>query len=80
MPLSIVNPPHLHTWQNPKHQEPTTIVGAVVGSFANKVLPALVVSVLLVLVLSALAHRTLKKVCRPHTLTDNQSICLSHLN
>ncbi len=35
------------------------------GSFANKVLPALVVSVLLVLVLSALAHRTLKKVNEP---------------
>lgn len=70
--------------------EPTTIVGAVLGSFLNKVgvccavlgllcvdirlilissrdddmtqvLPELVVSILLVVVLGALAHRTLKK-------------------
>ncbi|KAM3567966.1 hypothetical protein VYU27_009901 [Nannochloropsis oceanica] len=41
--------------------EPTTIVGAVVGSFANKVLPELVISILLVIVLTLLARRTLKK-------------------
>jgi hypothetical protein len=33
----------------------------VVGSFANKVLPELVISVLLVIVLTLLARRTLKK-------------------
>lgn len=41
--------------------EPTTIVGAVVGSFANKVLPAVFVSVMLVIVLSMLGSRTLDK-------------------
>jgi len=41
--------------------EPTTIVGAVVGSFVNKLLPSIVISVLLVVVLGALARRTLGK-------------------
>ena len=41
--------------------EPTTIVGAVVGSFTNKLLPGLIISILLVIVLGLLAHRTLGK-------------------
>ena len=41
--------------------EPTTIVGAVIGSFANKVLPSIVISVMLVGVLGLLANRTLRK-------------------
>ena len=41
--------------------EPATIIGAVVGSFANKMLPSLVISVLLVIVLSLMAHRTLSR-------------------
>jgi Na+/H+-dicarboxylate symporter len=42
--------------------EPTTIIGAVAGSFLNKILPELVISILLVIILALLAHRTLQKV------------------
>jgi len=41
--------------------EPATIVGAMIGSFANKLLPSIAISIMLVVVLSLMAHRTLKR-------------------
>lgn len=46
--------------------EPITIVGAVVGSFVNKVLPALLISILLVIVLGLLGRRTTIKGINMH--------------
>lgn len=41
--------------------EPTTMAGAVVGAYINKITPPVVVTILLVLVLSMMAQRTLAK-------------------
>jgi len=41
--------------------EPSTIVGAILGSFASKYLPDFVLTVMLAVVLSLLAYRTLEK-------------------
>mmetsp|Transcript_40443 Transcript_40443/g.126537 ORF Transcript_40443/g.126537 Transcript_40443/m.126537 type:complete len:460 (-) Transcript_40443:211-1590(-) len=66
---TILNAPKRHPladrplvdWDLILVMEPLTIVGALVGSFMNKVLPEWILTVLLVILLGATSHRTMKK-------------------
>ena len=72
--------PLLQDWDMVLMMEPLTILGALIGSFLNRILPEFILILLLAIVLAATASRTVKKGVKLWAKETQENKIKAHMN